>query len=375
MNKPTIYIATQTFPPDLGGIQSYMHAVATTLSHRHYTVKVYADTLRGQSTQAFDQQQPYQIYRFGGLKPVRRRWKGLRLTKSVRQGSSGNVILCDTWKSLEYLPSSLKQSARILCLAHGMEFPDNSTPQKRKRIEKAFAKADRILANSRYTLDRLTSYLPDPERGDVLLPGITPPALPSAAATQQVHEVIKDRHPVLATISRIEPRKGHDKVLHALPALINDHTELTYVIIGSGPDKPRLANLVEELGLEKHVIFTGAVSDDEKNAWLGQADLFVMPSRAEGNSVEGFGLVYLEAAFFGVPSLAGEIGGAGDAVLHGKTGLLCDSTSDTAVKKAIHDLLADDSFRQALGQAAKTRVESDFLWPKAIDRLIHFFHC
>lgn len=352
-----------------------MHAVATTLSHRHYTVKVYADTLRGQSTKAFDQQQPYQIYRFGGLKPVRRRWKGLWLTKSVRPGSSGNVILCDSWKSLEYLPASLKQSARILCLAHGMEFPDNSTPQKQKRIEKAFAKADRILANSHYTLNRLTPYLPDPERGYVLLPGITPPALPSAAATQQVHKAIKERHPVLVTISRIESRKGHDKVLRALPALISDYTELTYIIIGSGPDKPRLAKLVEMLGLEKHVIFTGSVSDDEKNAWLSQADLFVMPSRAEGNSVEGFGLVYLEAAFFGVPSLAGEIGGAGDAVLHGETGLLCDSTSDTAVKRAISDLLADGSFRQALGQAAKTRVENDFLWPKAIDRLIHFFRC
>jgi len=375
VNKPTVYIATQTFPPDLGGIQSYMHAVATTLSHRHYTVKVFADTLRGQSTRAFDQQQPYQIYRFGGLKPIRRRWKGLRLTKNVRPGSSGNVILCDTWKSLEYLPASLKQRARILCLAHGMEFPDNSTPQKRKRIEKAFAKADRILANSRYTLDRLTSYLPDPERGDVLLPGITPPALPSAAATQQVHRAIKEKHPVLVTISRIESRKGHDKVLHALPALISDYPELTYVIIGSGPDKPRLAKLVEALGLEKHVIFTGAVGDDEKNAWLSQADLFVMPSRAEGNSVEGFGLVYLEAAFFGVPSLAGEIGGAGDAVLHGETGLLCDSTSDTAVEKAIRQFLADSTFRQTLGQAAKARVENDFLWPKAIDRLIHFFDC
>jgi len=375
VNKPIIYIATQTFPPDLGGIQSYMHAVATTLSHRHYTVKVYADALRGQSTEAFDQQQPYQIYRFGGLKPIRRRWKGFRLAKDVRPNTASNIILCDTWKSLEYLPDSLKERAKVLCLAHGMEFPDDSTPQKRERIKTTFAKANRILANSHYTLDRLKPYLPDQKKGDILLPGIIPPALPSPTAKKQVQRELNERNPVLVTISRIESRKGHDKVLHALPALINDHPQLTYVIIGNGPDKPRLAGLVKELGLEEHVIFTGAVVDEEKNAWLSQADLFVMPSRAEGNSVEGFGLVYLEAAFFGVPSLAGQIGGAGDAVLHGETGLLCDSTSNTAVEKAIHQFLANSTFRHTLGQAAKIRVENDFLWPRAIDRLIHFFHC
>jgi len=375
VNKPTIYIATQTFPPDLGGIQSYMHAVATTLSSRHYTVKVYADTLRGQSTQAFDQQQPYQIHRFGGLKPIRRRRKSLHIAKDVSQKPSNNIILCDTWKSLEYLPVSLKQCSRILCLAHGMEFPDNSTPQKRGRIEKAFAKADRILANSHYTLDRLTPYLPDQGKGDVLLPGITPPAFPTPAAKRQVERKLSERHPLLVTVSRVESRKGHDKVLYALPALISDYPRLTYVIIGDGPDKPRLAQLVETLDLANHVIFTGAIVDEEKNAWLNEADLFVMPSRAEGNSVEGFGLVYLEAAFFGVPSLAGEIGGAGDAVLHGETGLLCDSTNNAAVEKSIRELLANTTFRHTLGQAAKIRVENDFLWPRAIDRLIHFFHC
>lgn len=364
-----IYLATQCFPPDLGGIQSYLYSIAAELTRQGEQVVVFADALQGVDTRAFDAAQPFAIKRFGGLKPLRRRRKAWALARAMRQ--QNGVLICDTWKSLEYV--STPPGCKALCLAHGMEFPAGAGESKLARVRAAFAKADAILANSRFTADRLNPFLPQGKSAEVFLPGIAVPCAAGPAPLQAVDRLLTGRAPVLLTISRIEARKGHDKVIEALPLLRQRYPELVYVVMGDGPDRPRLQALAARLGLEHAVAFIGPQTEAEKSAWLARTDVFVMPSRAEGNSVEGFGLVYLEAAWFGKPSIAGIVGGAGDAVLNGETGLLCDSTSTAAVAAAIDSLLADNAYRERLGQAAQQRVQQEFLWPKVIERLKRFF--
>lgn len=366
-----IYLSTQCFPPDLGGIQTYVYSVVSELVVRGSSVCVFADALRGVDTRPFDQKQSFPVYRFGGLKPWRRRRKARQLARMMPT-TQDNILLCDTWKSLEHIPGEMCEQAKVICLAHGMEFPSGSDEQKRQRVQQAFAKADVILANSRFTANRMATYLPDGQTAEVFLPGISEPVAATPETMAQVQSQKSSASPTLLTISRIEARKGHDKIIAAIPELKNSYPAIHYYIIGNGPDKTRLESLVAEAQLENHVTFLGSVTEQEKTAWLSSIDVFVMPSRAEGNSVEGFGLVYLEAAYFGKPSLAGEVGGAADAVIQGETGLLCDSTSVDSVVVALTQLLNKTSL-ESMGAAAKRRVQEQLMWPKVIDRLEDYF--
>lgn len=363
-----IYLATQCFPPDVGGIQSYMFNVADELRRQGEDVQVFADASHGHGD--FDAGQRFAVRRFGGIKPLRRRYKAWALGRALEKRPG--VVICDTWKSLELLGRTHPQT-RVLCLAHGMEFPAAAKPGKVRRVRQALAKADRILANSRFTAERLRSYLPADKTVDVFLPGIATPVLPSAADRADVDALIAARGPVLLTVGRLEPRKGQDKAIAALPQLLPAFPRLLYVVVGDGPDLPRLQQLVASLGLQAHVHFAGRAVDAAKSAWFERTDLFVMASRAEGDSVEGFGLVYLEAGWFGVPSIAGTTGGAGDAVVDGETGLLCDGDDVAQVAQAIRRLLSDEPLRRSMGAAAQARVRSRFMWPAVIGALRDFF--
>jgi phosphatidyl-myo-inositol dimannoside synthase len=347
-----------------------MFNVADELARQGERVVVFADVSHESGSEKFDKKQGFVICRFGGLKPFRRLRKAWALKKAIQK--QAGVVICDTWKSLELLKKTHPQ-AKILCLAHGMEFPDGAKADKVKRVQHALSKAEYILANSRFTADRLSKFLPSDKTVDVFFPGISAPILPESSDRGSVERLIASRHPLLLTIGRLEPRKGQDKVIIALPQLLTTFPKLLYAVIGDGPDLPRLQELVDQLGLNDHVYFLGRTADSQKSAWIERANLFVMPSRCEGNSVEGFGLVYLEAAWFGVPSVAGKFGGASDAVVDGETGVLCDGDDAADVGKAIHLLLSDDALRKQMGTAAALRVKSMFMWPTVIQTLKNYF--
>ena len=130
---------------------------------------------------------------------------------------------------------------------------------------------------------------------------------------------------VLLLTVGLASRKGHDMVIGALPTLLRTVPDVTYVMVGAGP-QGYLDELARELRVRDRVIFTGPVSDELLSAIYGLCDIFVMPSRQDlaQHSVEGFGLVFLEANACGKPVIAGRSGGTDDAVVHGVTGFLVD---------------------------------------------------
>ena len=182
----------------------------------------------------------------------------------------------------------------------------------------------------------------------VVNPSIRPP-LPAPREPQPGH---------IVSLGRLEARKGFDMVIRALPSLPGAR----YTMAGAGPDEARLRALAEQCGVAQRVVFAGSVDEATKSVLLGQAEVFAMPVRREGLSVEGFGLVYLEAAWFGVPSLAGLAGGAADAVLQDETGLLVDGSDAAAVREGLAKLLADPALRERMGAAAQLRARRDFTW-------------
>lgn len=135
---------------------------------------------------------------------------------------------------------------------------------------------------------------------------------------------------------------------------------MRYVVVGDGPERSGLERLAANLGLRDAVVFTGRASVEEVNAWYHLADVFAMPARSDDHDIEGFGIVFLEAAAAGKPVVAGRGGGVGDAVVDGVTGLLIDPSSEDELANALRRLLLDQRYADAMGEEARRRVMSEF---------------
>jgi phosphatidylinositol alpha-1,6-mannosyltransferase len=167
--------------------------------------------------------------------------------------------------------------------------------------------------------------------------------------------------PIVASVSRLVPRKGMDVLIEAANRLAPSYPDLVVAIGGDGRERHHLERLAADSLVDVRVF--GRVSDDDRAALLGAADVFVMACRNRwgGLEQEGFGIVFLEAAAFGVPQVAGDSGGAPEAVLDGVTGLVVKDPSDPgAVAEAIRTLLADPPLRRRMGRAARKRVQESF---------------
>ncbi|HTA35285.1 MAG TPA: glycosyltransferase family 4 protein, partial [Solirubrobacteraceae bacterium] len=172
-------------------------------------------------------------------------------------------------------------------------------------------------------------------------------------------------------IARIEERyKGHDVMVRALALVLAKVPDARWVVIGDGSLRPAIEALARSYGVERSISFLGAVSDDERDAWLRRARLLAMPSRLPAGPCagEGFGIVYLEAGAYGKPVVAGNVGGALDAVRDGETGLLVDPLDPLAVADAIVSLLLDDALAARLGVAGRRRAEQH-AWPLVAERV------
>jgi phosphatidylinositol alpha-1,6-mannosyltransferase len=369
MQSNNIIISTQNFPPAAGGIQNYMYELALALHNLGQTVRVICDAPTEKNQAQFDATLPFAIERVGGPKILRRYLKAKRIQKLLK-APNDLLLICDSWKSLELVAAN--NNTVTACIAHGMEFPEQSSAKKRHRIAKTLSRAQLVLANSLFTADRLRPYLTQSDTLQILHPGVNPPCQATAKDIETVAAWAGAHHPVLVTVGRLEERKGQDKIINILPRLLADFPNLIYMIAGSGPLKEQLSRQAIALGVENKLQFCGRVSDGERAALLSKATLFAMPCRIEGKSVEGFGIVYLEAAMFGVPSLAGQAGGAGDAVIDGETGLLCNGDDENDVYHSIKKMLNDPNSLKDMGTKAQHRAENEFQWGQIALQLLSY---
>jgi phosphatidylinositol alpha-1,6-mannosyltransferase len=165
---------------------------------------------------------------------------------------------------------------------------------------------------------------------------------------------------VLLSVGRLVEHKGHDVVIRALPRAARSLPNLVYLIVGSGPDETRLRSLAREVGVEDSVVFCGRVSEAELVAYYNSCDAFIMMSRELPDDVEGFGIVFMEAAACGKPTIGGLSGGVRDAVVDGETGFLVEPTDVEAVADAIVRLGVDVPLAGRLGEAGRSRVHRSY---------------
>jgi phosphatidylinositol alpha-1,6-mannosyltransferase len=149
----------------------------------------------------------------------------------------------------------------------------------------------------------------------------------------------------------LDRRKGQDRLIRAMPAILERIPAAVLLIAGSGPEESRLRAMVDELRLQSSVLFLGHVSDEDRLAWYRTADLYAMPNRTlNDGDTEGFGLVFLEAGACGLGVIGGRAGGVPDAILDGETGLLVDGESVPDIAAACIRLLLDPQLRATMGR-------------------------
>ncbi len=350
-------VVTKSFPPELGGMQSLMWGLTNELS-KNYLIKVFTDYQ--ENHKEFDEKVSFSIERVGGIKFLRKLRKA-QLVDEVSKEKKIKGIIGDHWKSLELLKSKKKK----YCLIHGKEINHPKGSRLNNRILKVLNNVDKIIANSNYTKNLAIEIGVNEKKILVINPGIFIKKELNKKSIEKVESLLKIKSPRLITISRFDKRKNHEKIIMAVRNLKQNYPDIVYICIGHGDEEENIKKLVVELDLSSQVMFFKDISDDLKNSLLAKSDIFVMPSIIHKSSVEGFGIVYLEAAQYGVPSLGGKDGGASDAINHNKTGLICEGKNLDEIYSSLNLMIENKKYLE-LGKNAMEYV-TKFQWEKIIE--------
>jgi phosphatidylinositol alpha-1,6-mannosyltransferase len=169
---------------------------------------------------------------------------------------------------------------------------------------------------------------------------------------------------VIVCVGRLVHRKGQDHLIEAMPEILKSEKNAHLLLVGEGPYRKYLEERVAKLSLGDSVTFIGRIQYGELPKYICVGDIFAMPSRSRlaGLEVEGLGIVYLEASACGLPVIAGKSGGAPDAVLEGKSGVVVDGTNDVEIAAAALILLGDEKLRKAMGSAGRAWIIDKWRW-------------
>ena len=357
-------IVTRAFPPELGGMQSLMWGLAKEMS-KNFMIKVFADYNKDHKN--FDEQASFSIERISGIKFLRKIRKA-QLIDEVSKEKKIEGIIGDHWKSLELLKSNKKK----YCLVHGKEINHPKGSRLNNRILKVLNSVEKVIANSNYTKNLAIKIGVNEEKIVVINPGIDPVKKLNNKSLEKVESLLKIKSPRLITVSRFDKRKNHEKVIMAIRNLKQIYPNIVYICIGQGEEEENIKKLVNELDLNSQVMFFKEISNNLKNSLLAKSDIFVMPSIIHKSSVEGFGIVYIEAAQYGIPSIGGQDGGASDAIIHNKTGLICDGNKLDDIYSTLNLMIENKKYLE-LGKNAKEYV-SEYQWEKIIEKYKKIFN-
>jgi len=358
-------IVTRNFPPDIGGMQMLMGGLSEALLN-HGPVKVFAYDHK--SSNLFDSKSTMDIERVKGIKLFKKFRKANLVNEFINNSSNIRAVITDHWKSLELLKIENLKKTKTFCLLHSKEINHEVGSSLNKRLIKSTNKADFIIANSNFTKKLALKVGINSSKINIIFPGINKPKVIEDSFKNEAKNIFKDSFTKIITIARLDKRKGHDKILMLIKNLKSKFPKIKYLSIGFGDEEKNLLKLSDELSLNNDVVFLKNINENLKNALIGESNLFLMPSRIENKSVEGFGISFVEAASYGVGSIGGKDGGASDAIGHGKTGIICDGNNLDSIYESIIEFFKDDKFI-LYGKEAKIFSEN-FYWDKIVKKYL-----
>jgi len=373
-----LLFVTQDFPPSIGGIQTYAASLADVFAEGCDAFEVMAPAQEGQ--ESLDAGLPYRVHRVGTSSNWMR-LKGIPSLLKVARETRPDVILTGHWYmgAGALLAQKLGYTRKVFVAAHAMELRKNLLPGPLAPLYEAhrrqvIRKADGLFPVSRFTGGLLREEGVDESRIHVVPNGTeverfdTEEARKGAPAIREKFHV--GERPLLLTVSRLVERKGIDTVLDSMALVLERHPEAVYLVVGHGPAVDGLKAQSERLGLQENVIFGGKLPYKLLPSVYHACDIFVMPARQIGPSVEGFGLVFCEANACGKPVIGGNSGGVPDAIVDGVTGRLIEPNSPSACAEAICALLDDRDEARRLGEQGLKRVKEEGTWQHSGRRMI-----
>ncbi|MBP3963072.1 glycosyltransferase family 4 protein [Paenibacillus lignilyticus] len=358
-----IVLVSGVFPPGIGGMQNYYFNLSL---HSKHKMTVIAPEYPGSG--AFDQGLPFRIHRGPFLQEERvnlTSWGRLfRLVRRTLRSEEPDVTLYG-YVLIGFIGLLFRVfgGRRYVISTHGMDMLMFRRFMGLNAIVKLILRnADGVLTNSHFTKKLVEDYGVDPRRIGIVNPGVE-----RVFEKQPIEYELARAHGlegkyVLLSVGRLVTRKGHDRVIQAMPSILERIPNAVYLIVGDGPDRQRLEQLARSTGVAGDVLFAGRVSGSERlNAYYNLSHQFIMVSRELGRGdAEGFGIVYLEAASVGIPVIAGRSGGASEAVLDGVTGLLVDPQSTEEIAESVVRLAKDTKLRERLVRDGCHRAKSEF---------------
>lgn len=339
------------------------------------SVTVYAPNWKGAAE--YDRQQPFEVVRHRTSlmlpEPL-----VIRRAKELLISTGSTRVVFGAAAPLGLMGSQLRRSGaeRIVAITHGHEAGWASLPGARHALRSIGEQTDVVTFLGEYTRSRIASALTPAAASRMrrLVPGVDEKAFSPrnapAGAEVRLRYGLQDR-PVVVCVSRLMPRKGQDTLIGAWPTVLKAIPDAALLIVGGGPYREKLERLVRENRMDRHVVITGGVPWSELPAHFAAGDVFAMPCRTRnrGLDVEGLGIVYLEASSTGLPVIAGDSGGAPDAVLDDQTGVVIPGGDVSAVADAVVSLLGDPPRARAMGSAGRDWIESYWRWDLVSQRL------
>jgi phosphatidylinositol alpha-1,6-mannosyltransferase len=374
---PGFMVFTIDYKPQAGGIAEHAHRIALHLARKGVPVCVLAPA-RGEYRE-FDNRQPFETYRvpvLPGLDTLLYLFFVFRLVMKLRIG----VVYCATSHPCGLicwvLRLLLSFRYTVTIHAHEVLYGGRGMRQTLKQGLKplqigVIGAADRVFAVSDFTRRALID-------NGVAEAGVT--VVPNGIDLEDLRHAHRDDRvvsqlglvgkPIILTVARLDIHKGHDTVIRALPDILEDVPDAVYVIVGEGPMRGELESLSAAAGVSDHVVFTGHIPRPQVLALYEACSVFVMVSRIEGTSVEGFGIAFLEGGAFSRPVVGGRSGGIPDAVADGVSGILVDPSSPDEVARAVSRVLTDPDLAGRLGRGGYERVASEFTWDNAVGAIL-----
>ncbi len=354
--KKNIALVTLDYPPETGGVARYLGSL---VRHANGEMDVFVNETH--PAEGPGKVEPVWMFSRGPIT-----WQPMiglmRLLKKrgYQHVLVSHVLPVGTAAWIARMLGGLKYSV----IVHGLDLRLARMSSKKTWLTKqVLRRAHTVIANSEAVAKEIRQLDPSLQP-EVLTPGVEAfHATLQSEARQKLQ--IREGDKLVISIGRLVSRKGFDQLIEAIALLSAD---IKLVIIGRGNDENRLRGLAKNN--KERVRFVTDADDEQRNMWLSAADVFALPARDEGADVEGFGIVYLEAAAHGLACIGGNSGGVPEAILNGKTGMLVDPNHAGEIANAIQTLFEDPNRRIAMGRLGRERVRAEFRWETRTERLL-----
>jgi phosphatidylinositol alpha-1,6-mannosyltransferase len=364
-------VVTNDFPPRTGGIESFVLAMA----QRMPADSVVVHTARQPGDAAFDAGLPFPVVRDPSRLMVPTPAISRRVAHTVREHGCDRVWF-GAAAPLGLMAPTLRRAGirRTVATTHGHEIWWASVPATRPLLRAIGERNDVMTYLGEYCRSRIARALTPAARSRMaqLTPGVDDQVFRPGAGG----DAVRKRHglgdrPVVVCVSRMVPRKGQDVLVRAWPSVQARVPGAALLLVGDGPHRATVERLASSAGVTADVVFAGRVPWEETPAYYDAADVFCMPTRTRlaGLEPEALGICYLEAAATGLPVVAGDSGGAPDAVLDGENGFVVDGTDPAVVADRLVQLLTDPRLAASMGERGRSWVRERWLWDQQAERL------